>query len=112
MTVIEYIRTGRPATDYVRYARSTHTYAKQIPRITCTDGFGLSVQAGELLYSTPRDDAGPWTHVEVGFPSERPEPWDVWAKYVDDQDKPTDTVYGYVPVAIAEALIALHGGES
>ena len=111
MTVMEYIREGRPATDFRRYSGSSRPWPNHIPRITCTDGFDVSVQAGELLYATPRDDLGPWTHVEVGFPSERPEPWEAWAEYVEDADKPTGTVYSYVPVEMVEALIALHGGE-
>ena len=103
------IRNGRPDTEYDRYTGG-QPFAKLLPRIVCADGFNVSVQVGKYLYSTPREDAGPWTHVEVGFPSERPEPWDEWSKYVDDAEIPTRTVYGYVPLAMIEALIALHGG--
>ncbi len=99
-------------------------------RITCVDGFSLSVIAGTGCYSVPRpkmvphcppmpytsetDDAyfhGPYTHVEVGFPSERPEPWDDWEDFADGGD-PTETVYGYVPVGMVRALIESHGGEA
>lgn len=102
-------------------------------RIYCADGFHLSVIAGQGAYSTPRselprlprldpswepaDYPGPYTHVEVGFPSARPEPWDDnpredgWRSYCEDTDQPTETVYGYVPGGMVRDLILLHGGE-
>ena len=43
--------------------------ANQIPEIVCKDGTTLSVQASEFHYCTPRDNKGPYTHVEIGFPS-------------------------------------------
>ncbi|WP_328313143.1 hypothetical protein OG432_24690 [Streptomyces sp. NBC_00442] len=95
-------------------------------RIVCADGFSLSVIAGSGNYCTPRpalggftfgsnapsDYPGPYTEVEVGFPSARPEPWGTWEQYVDDPEAPTETVYGYVPVETVRALIDLHGGEA
>lgn len=97
-------------------------------RITCADGFTLSVIAGPGVYCTPRpalldslpdglvsdaprDYPGPYTAVEVGFPSARPEPWDEWSQRAEDEDEPTGTVYGYVPVEMVRALIESHGGE-
>jgi hypothetical protein len=97
-------------------------------RITCVDGFSLSVIAGAGYYCTPRpsllaglpdglasnapsDFPGPYTAVEVGFPSERPEPWAEWSQRAEDEASPTETVYGYVPVEMVRALIVLHGGE-
>lgn len=105
--------------------------------ITCTDGFTMSVIAGGGTYCTPRPGlcscalggpepehrdflgdtdhaySGPYTHVEVGFPSQRPEPWDdVWVGYAEDPEHPKKTVYGYVPVEVVRDLIASHGGEA
>lgn len=90
-------------------------------KIKCADGFTLSVIAGGYTYCSPRpgwpdnevseDYAGPYTEVEVGFPSARPEPWDKWSEYVEDSERPTDTVYGWVPVGMVRDLIELHGGE-
>ena len=111
MPTIDYIRKGRPAKD-IEHVGQTYSFAKPIPRITCEDGFSLSVHAGAFLYSTPRSNHGPWTHVEVGFPSARPEPWDAWAEYVEEADKPTETVYSYVPVDLVADLITAHGGEA
>lgn len=69
-------------------------------RITCQDGFSLSVQATHGAYCSPRKNLGPWYEVEVGFPSAEPE---LILSYAEQPEKPTDTVYGYVP-------IELHGG--
>lgn len=80
---------------------------KPSPRIECADGFSLSVQANSLTYCAPRDNNGPYTEVEVGFPSERVE---ALMPYVENADDPTGTVYGYVPVEIVLAVIAEHGG--
>lgn len=103
--------------------------------IVCADGFKLSVIAGGGAYCSPHpgiDDApedypGPYAAVEVGYPSEKPEPWhctewaegfdshsdhkacDGWGTYADGDDEAS--VYGYVPVQMVRDLIALHGGE-
>ena len=81
---------------------------KPSPRLVCADGFNMSVQASRFTYCSPReDDAFPYTAVEVGFPSEREE---TLMPYAEDSDKPTDTVYGFVPVVVVEAIIEKHGG--
>lgn len=106
-------------------------------KIVCEDGFSVSVIAGGGTYCSPRvsfcacahlpdddwDDRirlrneqshlypGPYSAVEVGFPSERPEPWEDWQPYCDEPDRPTETIYSYVPVQLVRALIATHGGE-
>lgn len=76
-------------------------------RITCADGFSLSVQATQGAYCAPRRNEGPWHQVEVGFPSAAPE---FIAHKAENPDKLTDTVYGYVDIELVEQLIALHGG--
>lgn len=93
--------------------------------LTCADGFKLSVIAHPGAYCSPRpallagmhgeapyDYPGPYTHVEVGYPSARPEPWSEWEVYCEDPKKPTDTVYGYVPVELVRALVAAHEGAA
>jgi len=62
---------------------SDYTLRETAPRVTCADGTTLSVQSGEYLYSTPRNNRGPYSHVEVGFPSVRPP--DSWGKYFDGE---------------------------
>ena len=92
--------------------------SKPSNKITCADGFHLSVIAGSGTYCSPRpgmtaDDAygGPYAAVEVGYPSERPEPWSDWEQFCENQEDPTSTVYGFVPVEMVQALVESHGGE-
>ncbi|WP_120338093.1 hypothetical protein [Cryobacterium soli] len=91
-------------------------------QIKCADGFTVSVQAGAGMYCSPRPDgygdgaasrdfAGPYDLAEVGFPSERPEPWAEWEEYCESPDDPTATVYAHVPFESIRELIELHGGE-
>jgi len=119
------------------------------PKIRCADGFTLSVQASWAHYcldSRSRrpdfqrgveigdrngDAALPYTAVEVGYPSARPEPWhcsawsegydnhddhevcDGWQRYAEDPSDDTgSSIYAFVPVSMVHALIAAHGGES
>lgn len=81
-------------------------------RTFCTDGTSLSIQWGRYLYSTPRDDTGPWVNVEVGFiytDDDRPlTPPETWVEYADG-DFPSD-VYGYVPIILVKEFIDSHGG--
>ena len=103
------IRDGNRFHDYTR---STDNW------LHCADGFTVSVLAGIGAYCTPHwidakpgtDPEGPFTHVEVGFPSERPEPWDQWSEYAETPEEPTDTVYGQVPAGLVRALVDAHGG--
>lgn len=79
------------------------------PRLTCADGFSMSVQASGGHYCAPRENFGPWHKVEIGFPSARVEEF---MPFIDGDEAttPTDTVYGYVPVEIVATVIAAHGG--
>lgn len=91
------------------YLMDKHGLGQRIvARIQCADGFSISVQAGECMYCTPRQNEGPWTHVECGYPSSHP--GEDLMEYVEDPDNPLGTVYGYVPVEVVETLIATHGG--
>lgn len=80
----------------------------RMPQIVCADGTTLSVQASEYMYCTPRDNKGPYSSVEVGYPSV--EPPEIWQQYAEDPDRPTDTVYAYVPIELVSFFIARHGG--
>ena len=77
-------------------------------KVVCADGFEMSVQANEGSYCEPRlNNQKKYSLVEVGYPSaEEPliMPW------VERRDRPTDTVYGYVPVNIVTDVIVKHGG--
>jgi hypothetical protein len=84
-----------------------HGYWNAIKAIECEDGFSMSVQASQGHYCTPRDNNGPWTEFEVGYPSARE---GALMKYAEDKKHPTDTVYGWVPEAVILRIIKKHGG--
>ena len=76
--------------------------------VVCADGFTMSVQAHASAYCIPRMTGAPvYREVEVGFPSiEEP----MLMKWAEEAHRPTDTVYGYVPVQVVTNVIAKHGG--
>jgi hypothetical protein len=78
-------------------------------RITCNDGFSMSVQASDFHYCNPRKNLpdGNYSTVEIGFPSEE-EPLIV--EYAEDESDLTGTVYGHVPVEVVEQVIEKHRG--
>lgn len=90
-------------------------------RIVCTDGFNMSVQAGDGLYSSPRKNgAFTYTSVEVGFPSEVEELLMPHAELINEYNPetdewdipadPTKSVYPYTPASVILAVITKHGG--
>lgn len=81
---------------------------KTYEMVTCRDGFTVSIQAGELLYSSPRTDTAPaYESVELGFPNR---PCIFIRDYAEDPGDLTRSVYGYVPAHIVRKMIAAHGG--
>ena len=101
MTINEFIKKYRKLSNFPGFTRSF------IPHIVCNDGFKMSVQAGQSLYSTPKDVADEYEDVEVGFPSEEER---LLTTYAEDQDNLCDTVYGYVPCSVIDQVINKHGG--
>ena len=82
--------------------------------VECQDGTILSVQVGQSLYCTPRNDVGPYTHVEVGFVTtaggtRRVMP-DEWLDYAEDSTLTSD-IFSYVPVVLVEQFIQSCGGR-
>ena len=83
------------------------SFKKKYEVVKCADGFSMSVQASKRSYCYPRNDLGPYTEVEVGFPSS----WDFYLQpYAEDPGRPTDTVYGYVPADTIVMCVDAHGG--
>mgnify|MGYP003662134125 CR=1 FL=1 len=77
-------------------------------KIVCADGFSMSDQANAFAYCDPRvDDSQKNNAVEVGFPSEY-EP--LIAKYAEDDEDYTGTVYGWVPADVVTLVCVKHGG--
>lgn len=77
-------------------------------KVTCRDGFSVSIQASKFHYCEPREDGhNKYNSFELGFPNMREK---MLMKYAEDKDKPTETVYGYVPFKVVNKLIQKHGG--
>jgi hypothetical protein len=71
----------------------------------------VSMQAGEDLYSIPRSAKGPYSAVELGFPSKRPPPYIM--KYMEPfKDDPTKNVYGYVPIELVARWVVEEYGNT
>ncbi len=102
MTINEFIIKYRKVKNLVPGMTSTHT-----PHVICNDGFEMSVQAGQSLYSEPRDVADSYEEAEVGFPSTEES---LLTTYAEDEENLCDTVYGYVPCSIIDKVIEKHGG--
>ena len=102
MKINEFIQKYRKVTKLVPGMTSSHT-----PHVVCKDGFEMSVQAGQSLYSEPRDVADSYEEAEVGFPSTEES---LLTSYAEDGEALCDTVYGYVPCSIIDEVIEKHGG--
>ena len=102
MTINEFIQKYRTVTKIVPGMTSSHT-----PHVICKDGFEMSVQAGQSLYSEPRDVVDSYEEAEVGFPSTEES---LLTSYAEDEENLCGTVYGYVPCSIIDKLIENHGG--
>lgn len=80
----------------------------QCPRMILNSGLHMSVQASEYHYSEPRiSDYDHYYSFEIGFPSEKIE---TIMDYVEDADRPTETVYAYVPASVIDDIIKSNGG--
>ena len=92
-------------------------------RVVCADGFTVSVQAAEGSYCSPRNNTGPWSSVECGFPNEKDPVLEAYAEDPSAGTKRTDyktgemietglvqTVYGWVPSQVVLGILESHGG--
>ena len=89
------------------------------PHTICADGYKVSIQAGHgspgeesPAYCRPRlAGYGPFTHVELGFPSQHDDLIEEYREGAEWDDEPqTGSVFPWVPVEVVAELIAKHGG--
>jgi hypothetical protein len=74
------------------------------PALVCADGFTFSAQASAGHYCSPRNNEGPYTAIELGFPSA---PDEIIAEW---REAKNSGVYAEVPIEVVLKLIAKHGG--
>jgi hypothetical protein len=108
---LEQIIAGEGTIDRPFTSRSSKRIAE---RICCKDGTTLSVQVSYAHYCSPRENYGPYTHVEVGFPTACPP--ESWREYCEEGGEsfarcPCNAVYAYVPVELVREFVESHGGE-
>lgn len=77
------------------------------PKITCSDGFKMSVQGNEMAYSIPKKTGTEFDAMEIGFPSEQE---DLILEFAQNPSDPTGTIYGFIPIDLIELIIEKHGG--
>ena len=85
-----------------------HTRVNSV--ILCHDGFRMSVQASREHFCTPRQDKGPYTHVEVGYPNLLEE---LLLPYADGPSTIAGlrpTLYVNVPAEVVLETIDMHAG--
>lgn len=96
------------ANKQIKVIAGNYEIREHTPRVVCADGFNMSVQVSGNHYCSPRvNDAVEYAEVEIGYPSEREE---LLMPFAEREEHPTETVYGYVPVALVDEVIAKHGG--
>lgn len=90
-------------------------------RVYFNNGGNISIQASRTAYSKPRNDEGPYTHMEMGYPSKNTVLPKNVLKYVEQSatynddgsysgNDPYNSVYPYVPVSVIKQLIQANGG--
>lgn len=85
--------------EHLRSATTVNGHRYPVAAITCRDGARFSIQVGDYLYCTPRDNAGPWTHVEVM-------PLDATPTKFECEE---GDVAAYVPIEVVAAEIVSRG---
>lgn len=117
MNIHEFMQDKRFAIGYA-LDYSSMSMDENVPttrtRIILADGESVSVQANEHCYCSPRIDSS-WSDLEyckyyqfeIGFPSFVA---GEWMEYAEQSEKPTDTVYGYVPADVVQKVLDAHGG--
>lgn len=78
--------------------------------IICKDGFKISIQAGAIFESTPRNNIGPWSHFRVEIEPDTVEPeLIIYAGYGTDWEV-YPNVFFNVPKEAVRRVITNHGG--
>ena len=107
MNIEEFIKRSYKPKRIEMHDRTVYEYTEIRPRVICNDGESVSVQGSRTHYSAPRCDGNRFYEVELGYPTFSD---DRLIGYAEVPENPTDTVYGYVPVGIVQAVIDDHGG--
>jgi len=86
------------------------TRKKTLPQVRCYDGFTMTVQASRDHHCEPKDDQGPYTHVEVRYPNRLEELLLPFCDKVSTVAGVRPTLYVRVPSHIIDAVVSKHAG--
>jgi len=75
-----------------------------VPCVVCKNGLTFSMQASSSHFCTPKSNDGPWTHVEIGYPSEHL--YDLELYRGDNEEG----VFGRVPIELVTQIVYAAGG--
>ena len=111
MTINNFFRKYMKVSRHI-YNNGDEMVHTRCQAVICNDGFKMSVQAGEQLYSSPRSyTKEDYEEAEVGFPSEHEPLIDEYVERYSEEDLDfTQRVYPYVPVTVIDAVIEKHLG--
>ena len=111
MTINNFFRKFMKVSRHI-YNNGDEMVHSRCQPVICNDGFKMSVQAGEQLYSSPRSyTKEDYEEAEVGFPSEHEPLIDQYVERYSEEDLDyTQRVYPYVPCDVIDAVILKHGG--
>lgn len=94
------------------FSSNLPNHFEPIPRILTKNGSSVSIQAGEMNYSSPKAPAERYSAVELGF-IESKNPLDPeFSQYFDGSEEsyPSEGVFGYVPMELVVKWIIDNGG--
>lgn len=94
--------------DLSNILRLNEKYLRR-PRLVFENGFSVSIQAGSGMYCSPRRDKGPYSDLEIGYPSDIVDEWSIYMDGNPEITDPTSTVYPYVPVLIIVDFLKMCG---
>ena len=107
MVVKDWANTWHKTFKIVENPNSKYPMVRVLRYVICRDGFTFSLQAGPAHYSSPKAIADYYNTFEIGYPSAE-EP--LWIKWQEPGNDPTESVYGWVPNEVINAVIEKHGG--
>lgn len=81
-------------------------FKRPVESVICADGTSLSVQASSSHWCLPREDVGPYTHVEVWRIRKGTEQLAEISEFEYSMEEPS----GCVPIESVILFIANHGG--
>ena len=77
--------------------------------IACKSGLTMSVQASSMHYCSPKSNEGPWTSVEVGYPSKRVAELRPYRETSSPRQR-VSPIHTFVPMKVVATIVDKHGG--